>query len=744
MKKIIKLKLLTLSICLAHQAYALEQIEERDLSGVTGQDGIIITHEISHATINQLNWYDPNPAANQKMGLGLHNVKINGVDDKPIISQLAIDLGGTDRGTGLHIDASLAPFNIIADLNLVKKQCVGSTCSTALTQSLGQLGISTKTPIGLVLKTSAGLFNINDTAYMDFQLQNANISHKLGNNSLILNDLNFNFAGSGYMYLSEHDGIVLATNNGLQDHYIDLGRVADTTDVSLERNKATNPGLNLDLRYQANGQTKNIMRMGASGALTNARLSVGANQEGITDFGTAGRLNGGNTTANNSYDAIGTGGLRLGMSAEFSSESDTNRSDQLKPTTLEIGHTGKDSYAVEFSNLRPLTTHDANGSAHKKNAYIDFGNIYINTIQANNLDFQINNKIKQTLGKDNNIVQQILSDGQNNSNFALIAIRDMDFQSIAAKARFISDNSLAELGGSGGTWGIGIPIYNLNANVALSGTQYGPEDKYGIAYNITASTEGYGIDTKTKLPSTTSMILIDGQDGVHGEAVNYYAGFRNIDALIQSEGVIGYEDEGIYIRADKLLIAANAELAIGQLPGSKYNCQVGTGNNCGQLVPFDNFSKRDDVLTNIAFKLDGKGELMIIPGVDPTPSSPNSNFLSFDANFKFRPLSVEEKADSNNLGSYFSLSNIDGPEDNLKTSAINFNRMEGHLALKAKVKLSADTVTLDNQVHLNKSNDINQPFRTNFAMLTNNKMQNMANIAITGGTLRSTMGITPR
>ena len=70
--------------------------------------------------------------------------------------------------------------------------------------------------------------------------------------------------------------------------------------------------------------------------------------------------------------------------------------------------------------------------------------------------------------------------------------------------------------------------------------------------------------------------------------------------------------------------------------------------------------------------------------------------------------------------------------------------MEGHLALKAKVKLSADTVTLDNQVHLNKSNDINQPFRTNFAMLTNNKMQNMANIAITGGTLRSTMGITPR
>ncbi len=36
--------------------------------------------------------------------------------------------------------------------------------------------------------------------------------------------------------------------------------------------------------------------------------------------------------------------------------------------------------------------------------------------------------------------------------------------------------------------------------------------------------------------------------------------------------MIGYEDEGIYIRADHLLVAAKAELAIGQLPGSKYNC----------------------------------------------------------------------------------------------------------------------------------------------------------------------------
>lgn len=84
----------------------------------------------------------------------------------------------------------------------------------------------------------------------------------------------------------------------------------------------------------------------------------------------------------------------------------------------------------------------------------------------------------------------------------------MDFQSIAAKANFIS-NDTGIISGNSGSWGIGIPIYNLNANVALSGTKY-DGDKNGIAYNVMASTEGYGKDAKTGAPSTTSILLIDG------------------------------------------------------------------------------------------------------------------------------------------------------------------------------------------------------------------------------------------
>ena len=151
------------------------------------------------------------------------------------------------------------------------------------------------------------------------------------------------------------------------------------------------------------------------------------------------------------------------------------------------------------------------------------------------------------------------------------------------------------------------------------------------------------------------------------------------------------------------------------------------------------------MLTTIAFKLDGNGELLVIPGMDPTDTNPNSNFLSFDANFKFRSLDSTEQADPKNLGSYFSLINEDQVNhETVQTSSINLNRMEGHLGVKGKVVVSADTVTLDNQVKFNYKNNIAQPFKTDFAMSTNGNMQKIASVALTGGTMRSTFGITPR
>src|SRR5690606_9873286 len=602
MKKIVKLNLLTACIIVAQQSYALEQIDEQSLSNVTGQDGIVITHEVSGVTAEKINWYDPNPDANKKMGIGLHTFNMEAKPGQSIISQLEFDVGATDRGAGLKIAASISPFTATADLNLVKTDCSIPNCAqapnTIRTQgthdenSLGSIGLSTSTPLSVLLTTSAGLFNKNEKASIDFQLKNATLSHQLGENSLIFNDFNFNFAGFGYMYVDADEGVVLTTRKGNEDHYIDLGRVTDTSEVAAGR-EATNPGVNIDLRYYTpNNERKNIIRMGASGAVTNARLAMSGDQSEVADFDI------GNKTANGSHvretktaqgysNLVGDGGLKFSLAADFTNDTDPNLPATMKATTLEIGHTGKGSYAIEFSKLRALTTRDAEDKLHRKNAYIDFGDIYLNTITGKELEFLVNDNLKQILQVPKNNLKQVLSAADN--NYALIAVRGFDFQSIAAKARFISANSLAELTSDGGSWGIGIPVYNLNANVALRGTTYGANANKGIAYNVMASTEGYGIDAKTGLPSTTSIILIDGANGHHGEPVNYYAGFRNIDAFIESNGVIGYENEGIRIIADKLVFAVSAELAIGQLPGSKYNCTT-EAELCGTYVPLDSFS----------------------------------------------------------------------------------------------------------------------------------------------------------
>lgn len=46
-----QLNLLTLSVLCAQQVYALELIADQHLSDVSGQDGIVITHEIDRKSV---------------------------------------------------------------------------------------------------------------------------------------------------------------------------------------------------------------------------------------------------------------------------------------------------------------------------------------------------------------------------------------------------------------------------------------------------------------------------------------------------------------------------------------------------------------------------------------------------------------------------------------------------------------------------------------------------------------------
>lgn len=761
MHKIIKLNLLTLCICAANQSYALQALNDQILSDVTGQDGISITHEASKVDIKQLNWVDPAEVGKTPIKLGLHNIEMKTATGyNNIKTKLDFDVGTTQlangtQGVGIQLSASVSPFTATAAQIML--MC-SPNCATGETdQNLGSFKLSTISPFEVYLATTNGLFNRDSKVHLDFKLQNASISYGQNNQDLTLKDFNFNLSADGYLYIDETEGVVLTSKGSVGDNIVVLGRVEDKTDVHDSRvGNATNPGLNVDLRYgSANSTHRNLIRIGASGALTNGKIALNADQTGVAKFNTVNRVNGNvqenEVVASAGYGFKNAGGLHLNVSADF-----TRAGNSLlgvsTPTTFELGHTGTGSYAIEFSNLSPLnvrTSTDPNSAINGQNAYIDFGQIYINNIRTNSMGFVVNDQIKTILGAQNYELIYNPSPTGNASNMAFIAVRGLDFQAIARKARFISDNSIAVNNTNEGTWGLGIPIYNLNANAAFFAKKYTNTVgtvKDGLGYDIAVSTDGYGEDSQGN-PKTTSIIVIDGAMSKHGEEVNYYTGLRNIDSYFKANGVIGFNENEIYIKADSLLFAANAEIAIGQLPGALYNCPAGVDSCAKEVVPINNFAKKDDVLASIAFMLDGKGELFIIPGLEAVGGTPQSNYLSFKSNFEFNTLSSTDLSNESKKGSFISLSNTDSNGTTTKTSSFNLNKMQGHLGLNGKIHMQKDSVVIDNQVQFNYkalAGGQGAAFRTEVALSPTGTMQKVADIAITGGAMRSTLGITPR
>lgn len=775
MKTIIKLNFLAACICVANQGYALQVMTDQTLSSVTGQDGISITHEMSRADLDQLNWVDYSENGKTPIKLGLHDVQIKANAGNPsILSKMNLDVGvtqldGGGQGTGIEFSASISPFMLVASqIMLCPSNCIiDKDASTgeikkdkdtgriiykdsSAEQNLGSLSIATTSPLEIYLITKNGLFNQNDSAHLDFRLQNASISYGQNGQNLTLKDFNFNLSADGYMFIDPDNGIILETRD--VGNFVELNRVEDN-----EFAGKTKPGVNIDLRYGEDGTQGNLIRLGASGALTNGKIMLNAKQEGASSFNV---INGGvkSTIADNEgYDFTQGGGLHLGMSADFTrADKDKTTVSGKTPTTFELGHTGTGSYAIEFSNLTRLNvrTSEAEGAPlSTANAYINFGDIYINTVNTDNLGFAVNDQIKNILQLPDNKIIYNPSPTIDPQTMTLIAVRGMDFQAIARKARFISDNSLPENNAPEGTWGIGIPIYNLNANLGLFEKKYTNKlgnEKSGLGFDLAMSTDGYYYDSETGNSYTTSLLVLDGEkrnlkdsngnilkdnkdNPLKGEELNYYAGLRNIDSYLKANGAIGFEDNGIYIKADNLLFAAKAEMAIGQLPGSLYNCD----GECGKkIVPIDNFGRKDDVLASIAFRLDGQGELFIIPGIETNNATPDTNFLSLQANFQFNTPSDE-------LGSYLSISNDDG----VNVSSINLNKLQGDLGLETRVHMQKDSVVLDNQVKFNRlgtASNLGKTFTAELAIAPNNQMQKIADITIPGGVMRSSLGITPR
>ena len=288
------------------------------------------------------------------------------------------------------------------------------------------------------------------------------------------------------MYLDPVKGFVLSTNaQGTtgSTNQITLDRVAD-----LDNAGKTKPGFNVDLRYKANvgadpaayatqnddSTVKPILRLGASGALRDAEISVNAARP------TLGGAQIGAATA--SSDMTGSTGVHVAMKASFTPDvKDSNGQVTAQGTRLELGGTGKNSYAIEFGNLTPLQIRQgiaagsSNLALNQNLAQINFGDLYINAVKTQSMEFQISSTIAALLGRQAGIYRHNLYESSitANPNILSLAIRGMEFQAIARSARFIADNSndsANQINNQTATWGLGLPIYNLNANLGIYGT----------------------------------------------------------------------------------------------------------------------------------------------------------------------------------------------------------------------------------------------------------------------------------
>ncbi|WP_111859936.1 DUF6160 family protein [Acinetobacter sp. CFCC 10889] len=770
-KKIIQLNILTLSILCAQQSFALQELEDSSLSQIAGQDGISLQIEANKVQIGEVNWKDSTQTtagADSVLNVSMRNVETTPYETTPygsssgLSAKFTADVGGkagasATASNGLSLSAVFGPATMHIGSLAICPNGTGITanCTGTASQSLGALTFQNRKDLTFSLETGSGLFNGGSPATLGFGLKNANLFYTLNNggkyNQFILKDFNFNFSGKGYLYLDPAEGLVLSTNQKGGASSTNTVVLADVDDPDFSGQKQ--PGLNVDLRYKkdvknvytaytATGVDTDIYsfgRLGASGTLKNAYIKVNGTQDiplGPTTSGTT------NTGTGN---LVGKGGLHLQMKADFVKDSDPAATQK---TYLDLGMSGKNAYALRYGNLTPLQVRKnaATSSAlNPDSAYINFGHVYVNAAQTNTVNFPLSDVLNKIYS--GNLSSSTIKTALYNSpsatpaNALIVAIRGMDFQAIARQGQLVADNSANAVATTpNSTWGLGLPIYNLNSNVGLYGINDATTKKQSIGFGITMSTTGRDAAGS----KTTSMLLIDGAPiAGTSDTVNYYAGLRNINLLADLTGSLSLEDDGLKIALPQFLIGLDGELAIGQLPGSRIvtsGCASSTASNC--FIASDSFTKNTDVLFGIMARLVGSANLTLIPS-----SATGDGSLGIKGDMT---LGSNTKATS----SYLRISD----KSVAATSApqLGLDNLSGQMSLDSKIGMNANTITFANTVNLNSArNDASSAIKAkapenvlradvNLYPTNITTPQKLGEIVFTGGNIRSNFGITPR
>ena len=789
-KRTFALTALVSSVLVAHQsAYALQALEDQDLRKVDGQDGVELQTEYSQIEIDQLYWEDQAGTASdteQSLRAVANDVKIQKNQNYQsgnynLGASYQINTGSNADGqTGIDLRISAQPSTV----SIGSLQLCAQTPTVECNSSLGNFAMQTGSPLQIALITTDGLFNKDVQAQLELGLQNINIYAGLAAevagqyNQLILKNTNFNFSGKGVAYIDDTEGFVMKTNVGnvsanKTSHtpnetygYVDFARVTDPdqTGAGTGTYGGTSAGINLEFMTKANAVVdsnnpvystdgaKGLIRVGASGRIVNGLVQVrgidanglGAD-ENVLGFASTATQSAPTATGANST-VVGSSGIGLRIRGEFTASGDTMLGNDGEATTLEIGGAGNNTFGFEFGELEPLVS----GSTER--AYFDSGNIYLNVVNTRHLALPENTVLRTSrfggttdtfLTSASDYIQQIHNLSVNPYSLA-IAVRGAEFQALSKRGRFTSSsgvesgNYIPDNAGLNNKWGLGLPFYNLNANMSMHATEYSGEvfglnnannqvtkrtvtNSERLGFSLAMSVEGRNDDGS----KTTSILVIDGADGgaLNGnKPTDYYFGLRNIDMLLSGTGSVGFEDGNFNMHLPNLLMVMAAEIAAGYLPGAKY---VSTGAD----VPLENFSLPDDVLLGLKIKLLGDMNFALIP--NNQISANKGNQLSIVGEYDLEQGTIQ----------------LSDPIDG---SMIGFDNMSGLIRFNNAIEVNKDNVGFNYTFDFNPYRQASDVFRVkdlNFYPpldAANNRGQRLGEMVMTGGRLGVEMNITPR
>lgn len=790
-KNIFLLSILSTSILLSiHSAHALQAMSDSDLRAINAQDGVYAEVSYDALHIDQLYWEDK---AGNSTGTGQQDLRatLNDVNitrgslasDKNlgVITELKTTSSGSGSATkvGLDLNAKVRLGTIEAANT---KLCKASGC-VATDKTLGKLTIQSDDQNIIHLSTTDGLFNPTAQGTLELGFKNLNISLTQKQdastlNSLLMKNFNFNFKGLGKIYVDNKKGLILETGS---TGYADFSRVDSDGDGNVDR-----PGLNLEFMLKDNaGVEKGLIRAGANGRMLNGSLQFRGvdDTEAATVLGFANQrgadVSGKPNIVATTNSIAGKTGMAFRLTGDFTNDSD-NLGDNA--TTLELGGAGTYAYGLRFANITPLVTRKGIGAAVTNNtttdaalntdrAGLDTGNIYFNMVDARQIALPISARLtaeylgnsSNKLVQDSDFTQTIAKTnaGEINPYSFVTSIRNMNFSALSRRGQFIATPDVtdaAKLPSATATkWGLGLPIYNLNANFAIYGKSTGgaTTEDYIVSKNATTgliSTApisgserlGFSLAMSTEGVSTdglqsTSIILIDGGDNTNysGGVVkptDYYIGLRNIDMLLNGYGSIGFENSQFNVSLPNLLMVMSAQLAAGYLPGAKYKA-CAANNVC--YAPSNNFTLSNDVLAGLKIRLGGSMNLALVPRIALTNQSglvDGVNRLNIIGIFKFDP---EQKSSIQVM-------------DPIDKSALGLDNLVGTIAFDNNLIVNKDNVGFNFGFNFNPEKNLSDVFRVkdvNFYPAKDGVVgdaRRLGEIAITGGRLNSNMTIKPR